>query len=388
MKAYVSALTLLLTAVTFNVLANTSYIEKNGIVMLEAEDFAAQHLDLKRRWFAFSKDTAQHHYADNDVKHFQGASQGAYIELLPDTRTNHSEELIQGENFTNQPGVSALLSYPIYFNTPGRYFVWVRAYSTGTEDNGVHIGLNSTWPESGQRLQLCENKHQWTWSSAQRVEDNHCGAPQTITINIPTAGVHNFMVSMREDGFEMDKILLTTDAEYLPKEIDIPATKYLSQALPSKQRLHNIFQYKKTLHATADFNIIDTGAIPFYQHEVEQALAINAAQESYRNKYAYAEYKVAETDAGVHQITLVTLSEIDGESHYKVLLNDKVIASFQNPETGTDYQESYFKIDDVTLKHNDVIKVAAMAVTNGKIPEDGGTAYARGRWRALVIGTN
>ena len=49
-------------------------------------------------------------------------------------------------------GKMALVSYPVYFNNPGRYYVWVRAYSTGTEDNGLHVGLDGTWPELGQRL--------------------------------------------------------------------------------------------------------------------------------------------------------------------------------------------------------------------------------------------
>ena len=116
-------------------------------------------------------------------------------------------------------------------------------------------------------------------------------------------------------------------------------------------------------------------------------MAINAVHTEYRNKYAFAEYEVTEKDAGTHQLTLVTLTEIDGESNYQVLLNDHVIANIVNPETSVDYQEAYFKIDNVTLKQGDILKVSSMAVTNGKIPENGGTAFARGRWRALVIGT-
>jgi len=69
------------------------------------------------------------------------------LEVLPDKRRNNKDKLIHGENFSNEPGKMALLVYPVHFNTPGRYYVWVRAYSTGSEDNGLHVGIDDTWPE-------------------------------------------------------------------------------------------------------------------------------------------------------------------------------------------------------------------------------------------------
>ena len=189
----------------------------HNLIVIEAESFATQSLDDKRRWLVFSKNSAPHHYADADPLHTTNASNGKYIEILPDTRTTHNDAVIEQENFTNQAGTVAALSYPTYFANPGIYYVWARAYSTGSEDNGVHIGLNGQWPKSSQRLQLCEGKHQWSWSSAQRTQNNHCGVPNTIVLTIPSAGVHNVMVSMREDGFELDKLLLTTDKYYVPQ---------------------------------------------------------------------------------------------------------------------------------------------------------------------------
>ncbi|MBU3020414.1 hypothetical protein [Aestuariibacter sp. A3R04] len=53
--------------------------------------------------------------------------------------------------------------------------------------------------------------------------------------------------------------------------------------------------------------------------------------------------------------------------------------------TTTDYQENYFHLGPLTLKPGDIIAVLSKAVTNGKIPEKGGTAYSRGRWRGLVL---
>jgi len=105
--------------------------------------------------------------------------------------------------------------YPVYFNTPGRYYVWVRAYSTGSEDNGLHVGIDGTWPESGQRLQWCEGKLSWWWESKQRTDEEHCGEPYKIYIEVEQPGLHTIMFSMREDGFEFDKWLMTKDRDFV-----------------------------------------------------------------------------------------------------------------------------------------------------------------------------
>ncbi|TMN74139.1 hypothetical protein CWB85_01890 [Pseudoalteromonas sp. S1727] len=374
-----------IAATTTNIYAEQVYHEDAGFVVIEAENFSTQHLDDKRRWLVFSKNTPAHNFADADQAHYHDASNGSYIEILPDTRSNHHEALVRNENFTNDAGTMAVLSYPVYFETPGRYYAWARAYSTGSEDNGVHLGINGQWPESAKRLQLCEGKHAWTWSSAQRIETNHCGTPNTIYVDIPHKGVHTIMISMREDGFELDKLLLTKDKDYIPVGKDKSETLSSPKPLQEKTQLLEITDYTRVLYAIDDFKIENTGEIPYYQHKAENALAINAVKTAYRNKFARAEYIVQAKEAGSYILNLVTLAEIDGESTYLVSINDKVIGEFTNPETSNDYQEIYFSMQRVELTSGDIISVSSKAVTNGKVPENGGTAYARGRWRALVL---
>lgn len=97
-----------------------------------------------------------------------------------------------------------------------RYNVRVRAYSTGTEDNGIHVGIDDTWPASGERIQWCTGKNAWTWSGAQRTETKHCSVENLIWLDVTTAGEHVINFSMREDGFEFDRFLLTNDSAYFP----------------------------------------------------------------------------------------------------------------------------------------------------------------------------
>ena len=377
---------------TFASVKDSIITTENGTAVIEAENYSAQHKADTRRWIVFnSQSNNAHGFADSDKLHLEGASNNAYIELLPDTRTNHFEPLVHDVNFSAVPGKMSILTYPVYFDKPGKYFVWARAYSSGSEDNGLHVGLNNTWPSSSQRLQLCKGKNTWTWTSNQRRKNNHCGTPNTIWLDIPESGVHNITLSMREDGFELDKLILTKDPNYTPEGIGPNETRREPHPLPSKKTFVGIEEYSLILEAKQNFE--SAGDIPFYQDRRNSALGIDARETQYRNVWATSKLEVPEKMWGKKAIAsqnyknviLVTLGEIDGESSYRVLLNSNEIGSFTNNETTTDYQENYFNLGSLTLKPGDIITVQAKAVTNGKIPENGGTAYARGRWRGLVF---
>ena len=150
--------------------SDTVFEEREGLVAVEAEFFTSQTKTDVRRWYRTSATDRPRVGRDPDGPHLANASNNAYLEILPDTRTNHDDKLTAGENFSNEAGTMAVLNYPVYFHTPGRYYVWVRAHFTGSEDNGIHVGIDGTWPETGQRMQWCEGKRTWRWESKQRTE--------------------------------------------------------------------------------------------------------------------------------------------------------------------------------------------------------------------------
>ncbi|WP_248722827.1 hypothetical protein [Seonamhaeicola sp. ML3] len=208
-----------LTPVVFDLKDKLSQVnpfeEKEGLLVVEAEDFHFNTNNESPRKFLLHK----HGEAlpmGNEHDHTETASGKAYLKALPDTRVTHDDKLIVHENFYPTPGIGGMVSYKVKINNPGTYFVWVRAFSTGPEDNGIHVGVNGTWPKSGQRIQLCKGKHKWTWSSAQRVPKNHCGDPQTITLAFDEKGEYIVSFSMREDGFELDKWILSKDKSFIP----------------------------------------------------------------------------------------------------------------------------------------------------------------------------
>jgi len=382
-------LTSLLVAPIFLNAAVKNYVEIDGRVAVEAEDFVAQSNDSIRRWYVTTPNTIAPDFPDPDGNHASSASGQSYIEILPDNRTNHDEVLIRyvddetDANFSPTPGRMGVLSYPIYFNSAGLYVFWARAFSTGPEDNGLHVGINGTWPESSSRVQLCPGKHQWTWSSAQRRPENHCGVPKTVLLSVPTPGLHTIQLSMREDGFELDKFILTKDFNFTPEGESIPASIREEEMVSRGSTFTGVRNFDYQLNATTNFFPVED-SIPYYLDKRNQCLAINAANNEYRKGYAAAinnfKFKPA-----TYKVQLVTLTEIDGESEYRVSVNGEVLGEVKNPETEEDYSEVTFDLGTIALEPNDVIKVEFNAVTNGKIPENDETAYSRGRWRGLIL---
>ncbi len=177
-------------------------------ILVEAEDFVAQRADDVRQWCRVAEcpDGWQRDGAAN------------FVALVPDTRVTHDDELIRGENFSGEPGKMAILSYDVEFPVAGRWYLWVRAHSLGTEDNGLHAGLNGEWPESGARIQYCEGRNRWHWDSRQRTREDHCGVRGGLWLDVPTAGTHRVEFSMREDGFVFDAFYLTL-SPYMPDDL-------------------------------------------------------------------------------------------------------------------------------------------------------------------------
>lgn len=180
----------------------------------EAED----HETADERWVLTDPTTpAVDPSMDPDPNHSDLAVGNTYIELLPDYRVHEDDPFIgpNGEQgLWNTPGTGPIATYIIDFPEAGRYYVHARALSTGKEDNGIHFGLDGDWPDSSKRHQFCTSGQGWKWSSRQRDsggEDNPCGVDHTSWITVDTPGTHTFALSAREDGFELDRIILIKD---------------------------------------------------------------------------------------------------------------------------------------------------------------------------------
>ncbi|WP_419194563.1 DUF5060 domain-containing protein [Novipirellula herctigrandis] len=210
--------------------AKKVHMQSDDIVVIEAEDFDAVDRQDHRKWYLTTADINPNVKPDPDPNHAEGSSGGAYLEILPDTRVTHADPLVNGVSFSNVPGQCSVLYYPVIIKKPGRYYVWARICCTGSEDNGLHVGIDGTWPQSGARLQFTGKSGQWQWDSRQRTERVHTGVLGQIWLDIDKPGLHTIMFSMREDGFEFDKFMLTPN----PKPMESKTSEMGPPASPSK----------------------------------------------------------------------------------------------------------------------------------------------------------
>lgn len=119
-----------------------------------------------------------------------------------------------------------------------------------------------------------------------------------------------------------------------------------------------------------------------YKDNGRNAVAINAGL--YKNKFA-ATKKVFNGVSHYYNITFTSLTEEDGESTYRLKINNKLIGKFQNPVTTADMVPYTQTFENILIQNGDVIQIESKTHSNGKIPEGDGFAFARGRWRSIAF---
>jgi len=119
-----------------------------------------------------------------------------YLNAVPDTDLQFT---------TSYTTTSPELQYTLYFTNTGVYTVWLRGYAPNAAGDSVYVGLDNqpviTLTGFLPRV--------WSWSQA--------ASPSGIaTVEITEPGLYTLNVWRREDGFRLDRIVLTTDNSYIP----------------------------------------------------------------------------------------------------------------------------------------------------------------------------
>ena len=154
-----------------------------GLISLEGEHFHTNTAQGSHTW---------------TVGPITGASGGEAVEATPNQGTN---------NNTGYTTASPRLDFAVYFAHTGTHYVWVRGIGASGRDDSVHVGVDGQATASSARISSFGTT--WTWS--QNTMDG-----TLATLEVPTAGLHTVNVWMREDGFVLDKVLLTTSASFTP----------------------------------------------------------------------------------------------------------------------------------------------------------------------------
>lgn len=139
-----------------------------------------------------------------------------------------------------------------------------------------------------------------------------------------------------------------------------------------------------TVVTALQFSELTSGSAPFYYDKKHQALAINASNKKFREKFAQAVYSFP-GPAGTYTLVLTTLGEVDGECNYRVKVNDQIVGKIVNKPTNQDYAPQRHTLAQIAIPADAKITVEADARSNGKIPENDAFAFARGRWTSLTF---
>jgi hypothetical protein len=196
--------------------ANILYKDTFGMVSFEAENFYRQSKAGNRMWHLATKNITPQVGPDSDPNHVKGASGDAYLELLPDGRQKDEDGINSKTSICGVGGKEAVISYFVDFETPGTYYLWVRALAVDGDDNTLHAGINNTWPESAKKLTF--HGKEWKWSNTQR------DTKAKISFEVPKKGINEVQISMREDGCEIDRIFITRNKDFIPADtIQLPS---------------------------------------------------------------------------------------------------------------------------------------------------------------------
>ncbi len=160
---------------------------KDGQIVIEAEHFHASAKKDALKWEV--------------VKEPAGFSGDGAVEAKPNDDVNNNEDFVD---------LSPRMDYKVNFAKPGKYKVWILGWGRGESDNSCHVGLD------GKAQDGCDRLGEWPAEEWAWLNDTHDGEPAMLEVK--EAGVKTLNVWMREDGFVLDKILLTLDPAYTPKD--------------------------------------------------------------------------------------------------------------------------------------------------------------------------
>ena len=247
---------------------NTDFEEIDGIVVFEAEHYTEQTMNDERQlfWYEISVEGGDipddqiagcvtdtpctqdntplcNIYSDCDGDGLMGegnaltdpadASNSTYLEILPDRRRNDSANEEPSGGFTNTGGQVAVLTYRVFFNQTGRYYAFARARGRGPAANGLHLGIDGTWPSNDlgdNSVMRWQFPNGWAFVNHRRGQNQHTGgvnvngvsfADSNMWIEVGEAGWHDVQVSMREDGVEIDKFMFVLNFDDGPGQDDL-----------------------------------------------------------------------------------------------------------------------------------------------------------------------
>ena len=170
--------------ITVSATGSCSYQQASSgdfLLVIEAENFPGNISRLGDTW----------QVPGNPVPGFSGA---AALQTLPDNRTSA---------ISNYAATAPELSVTGSFATTGTHYVWVRGHGDRGGSDSLHIGIDGNEVPSSAGIGIPRTSG-YEWSNG------------THTLNVSGLGIHSLEAWMREDGTYFDKLVLTTNPNFVP----------------------------------------------------------------------------------------------------------------------------------------------------------------------------
>jgi hypothetical protein len=176
------------TAAKVNTVATFFQTGTNNLVVMEAENYTVNNTQGADDW---TPDTSNVGYS------------GAGSMATADTAGHYTSPGYAAE--------SSRLDFEVNFATTGTHYVWVRTWHPNSNGDSFHVGLDYLENATADNGAVeAGTPASWQW-----VNINFDNATP-LTITVPTTGLHTVNVYPREAGIVVDKVLLTTNAAYVP----------------------------------------------------------------------------------------------------------------------------------------------------------------------------
>jgi len=159
-----------------------------------------------------------------------------YSDLILQGGTSYWEPITEPEGYSGTGGMQALpagfeehkvqsdaqidaaiLQYSVNFIKTLPVYVWLRSCHKDGYDDSVWYGLDDLIEGTAPLSYLNDEQTQTDWYWINHLMNDNWDRPLLV---IPSEGVHNFQIYMREPSFKIDKIVLTTDENYRPDTED------------------------------------------------------------------------------------------------------------------------------------------------------------------------
>ena len=168
----------------------------SGLVEIEVENY---HSNLAQ---------GSHEWVETNPTGFSGT---AALTTTPNSGTN---------NNTGYQSNSPRLDYQVNFVKTGTHYIWTRGIGSNGNDDSYHAGFDGNVSTTSDRISSFGSS--WTWSK-QTMDGT------VASFNVGSTGQHTFNIWMREDGFVIDKVIITNNASYTPNTSSAKVANTMAQ---------------------------------------------------------------------------------------------------------------------------------------------------------------